>query len=309
MSIADIMAVLYFDEMKLDPTDPHWAERDRFVLSKGHACPILYAALARRGYFPLDELKGLRSLDSFLQGHPDMKKIPGVDMVSGSLGNGVAIRLGMALGCRMQGIDSRVYVIVGDGEEGIIWEAAMAAAKFNAGNLIVFADLNNHQSGGKVTELSSLYPLADKWNAFHWHVQEIDGHDIEQIQAAIAEAKQVADRPSLIACRTVKGKNIPYMEDHNIYGGLGDTVCEVACRLSPCPVLRVGLKDVYPRSGKAAELLDAYGLSVGDIVSAAKAAVELKRNSKRNSNYTKHPKIGRKICTKSAVDDTSQSAL
>ena len=219
MSIADIMAVLFFDEMKLDPANPHWPERDRFVLSKGHACPILYAALARKGYFPLEELKGLRSLNSFLQGHPDMNKIPGVDTVSGSLGNGVAIGLGMATGCRMQGIENYVYVIVGDGEEqeGIIWEAAMAAAKFKAGNLIVFADLNNHQSGGKVTELSSLYPVADKWNAFHWHVQEIDGHDIAQIQAAIAEAKKVTDKPSLIACKTVKGKNIPYMEDNNAW--------------------------------------------------------------------------------------------
>ena len=202
-----------------DPANPRWPERDRFVLSKGHACPILYAALARKGYFPVEELKGLRSLNSFLQGHPDMNKIPGVDTVSGSLGNGVAIGLGMAMGCRMQGIENYVYAIVGDGEEeeGIIWEAAMAAAKFKAGNLIVFADLNNHQSGGKVTELSSLYPVADKWNAFHWHVQEIDGHDIAQIQAAIAEAKKVTDKPSLIACKTVKGKNIPYMEDNNAW--------------------------------------------------------------------------------------------
>ena len=195
MSIADIMAVLFFEEMKLDPANPRWPERDRFVLSKGHACPILYAALARKGYFPVEELKGLRSLNS------------------------VAIGLGMAMGCRMQGIENYVYAIVGDGEEeeGIIWEAAMAAAKFKAGNLIVFADLNNHQSGGKVTELSSLYPVADKWNAFHWHVQEIDGHDIAQIQAAIAEAKKVTDKPSLIACKTVKGKNIPYMEDNNAW--------------------------------------------------------------------------------------------
>ena len=142
-----------------------------------------------------------------------------MDTVSGSLGNGVAIGLGMAQGCRMQGINNHVYVIVGDGEEeeGIIWEAAMAAAKFKAGNLIVFADLNNHQSGGKVTELSSLYPVADKWEAFHWHVQEIDGHDISQIREAVEKAQQVKDRPSLIACKTLKGKNIPYMEDNNAW--------------------------------------------------------------------------------------------
>ena len=219
MSIAEIMAVLFFEEMKLDPKDPHWAERDRFVLSKGHACPILYAALARKGYFDVSELKGLRTLGSFLQGHPDSKKIPGVDTVSGSLGNGVAIGTGMALGTRMQGIDNYTYVIVGDGEEeeGIIWEAAMAAAKFNLGHLIVFADLNNHQSGGRVTELSSLYPVADKWEAFHWHVQSIDGHDVKQIQNAIAEAKKVEDKPSIICCKTTKGKNIPYMEDNNAW--------------------------------------------------------------------------------------------
>ena len=148
-----------------------------------------------------------------------MNKIPGVDTVSGSLGNGVAIGLGMAVGCRMQGIDNNVFVIVGDGEEqeGIIWEAAMAAAKMKAGNLIVLADLNNHQSGGKVTELSSLYPVQDKWEAFHWHVQSIDGHDVAAIQNAIAEAKKVTDRPSLIACKTLKGKNIPYMEDNNAW--------------------------------------------------------------------------------------------
>ena len=229
MSIADIMAVLYFEELKLDPKNPQWNERDRFVLSKGHACPILYAALARKGYFDVSELKGLRTIDSFLQGHPDSKKIPGVDTVSGSLGNGVAIGTGMALGTRMQGIDNYTYVIVGDGEEeeGIIWEAAMAAAKFELGNLIVFADLNNHQSGGKVTELSSLYPVADKWEAFHWHVQSIDGHDIDAIRTAIAEAKKVKDKPSIICCKTIKGKNIPYMEDNNAWHKRTPTDAEV----------------------------------------------------------------------------------
>ena len=219
MSIADIMAVLYFEEMTLDHKNPRWEKRDRFVLSKGHACPILYAALARKGYFDVSELKGLRTLGSFLQGHPDSNKIPGIDTVTGSLGNGVAIGSGMALGARMQGIDNYTYVIVGDGEEeeGIIWEAAMAAAKFNLGRLIVFADLNNHQSGGRVTELSSLYPVADKWEAFHWHVQSIDGHDIDAIRNAIKEAKKVTDKPSIICCKTVKGKNIPYMEDNNAW--------------------------------------------------------------------------------------------
>ncbi len=229
MSIAEIMSVLYFDEMNLDPANPHWPDRDRFILSKGHACPILYAALARRGYFEIGELPKLRTLESFLQGHPDMNKTPGVDTVSGSLGNGIAIGLGIALGCRMQKVDNYVYVIVGDGEqqEGIIWEAAMAAAKHQTGNLIVFGDCNNNQSGGKVTELSSLYPVADKWNAFHWHVQTIDGHDIDAIRSAIAEAKQVTDRPSYIECKTIKGKSIPYMENNNAWHKKTPTAEEV----------------------------------------------------------------------------------
>jgi len=230
MSIADIVAVLYFEEMKLRPEEPRWPQRDRFVLSKGHACPVLYAALARRGFFDPAELPGLRSLGSFLQGHPDMNKTPGIDTVSGSLGNGVSIGLGMALGCRMQKIDNYVYVVVGDGEqqEGVVWEAAMAAAKHNAGNLIVFADCNNNQSGGKVTELSSLYPVSDKWAAFHWHVQRIDGHDIAAIREAIRAAKEETQRPSLIECATVKGKNIPYMENNNAWHKRTPTAEEVA---------------------------------------------------------------------------------
>lgn len=219
MSIAEILSVLYFKEMNIDSTNPAWPQRDRMVLSKGHACPILYAALARKGYFDISELSKLRTLDSFLQGHPDMNKTPGIDTVSGSLGNGVSIGLGMALGCKMQNIENYVYVIVGDGEqeEGIVWEAAMAAAKAKAGRLIVLADCNNYQSGGKVTEISSLYPVSDKWEAFHWHVQSIDGHNIDEICEAIADAKKEVDRPSFIECKTVKGKGIPYMENNNLW--------------------------------------------------------------------------------------------
>ncbi len=229
MSIAEIIALLYFEEMRLNPAEPNWPERDRFILSKGHACPILYAALARKGYFPLEELKKLRMLEGMLQGHPDSNKTPGIDSVTGSLGNGVAIGLGMALGCRMQGVDNFVYVIVGDGEqqEGIIWEAAMSAAKHNAGNLIVFSDGNNNQSGGKVTELSSLYPLADKWSSFHWHVQSVDGHDIGALREAVAAAKAEKSRPSLIDCKTIKGKNIPYMENNNAWHKRTPTAEEV----------------------------------------------------------------------------------
>ncbi len=230
MSIAEIVAALYFDVMRVDPENPRWPARDRFILSKGHACPIVYAALARRGFFPLEELPRLRMLDSILQGHPDMNKTPGIDSVAGSLGNGVAIGLGMALSAKMQGFDSRTYVIVGDGEqqEGVIWEAAMAAAKHRAGNLTVFADLNNHQSGGKVTELSSLYPAAPKWEAFHWHVQQIDGHDIGQVLSAIESAHRETDAPSIILCDTVKGKGIPYMENNNAWHKRTPTADEVA---------------------------------------------------------------------------------
>lgn len=219
MSVADLISVLYFEEMRLNPKEPGWRERDRFILSKGHACPILYAALARRGFFSLEELPKLRSLEGMLQGHPDMHKTPGVDSVSGSLGNGVAIGLGMALGLRQQGIGSYVYVAVGDGEmnEGVIWEAAMAAAWHKAGNLIVFGDCNNEQSGGRCTEMTSLYPVYEKWEAFHWHVQRIDGHNISEIRRAIDAAREVKDRPSFIEMKTVKGKNIPYMEDNNAW--------------------------------------------------------------------------------------------
>ena len=165
----------------------------------------------------MEELNGLRKLEGRLQGHPDMHKAPGIDTVSGSLGNGVGIGTGMALGMRMQGIDSFVYVIVGDGEmdEGVVWEAAMAAAKYKLGRLIVFGDLNNNQSGGHCTDLTSLYPVEPKWESFHWHVQSIDGHDIEAIQNAISIAQQVEDKPSFIGMKTIKGKNISYMENNN----------------------------------------------------------------------------------------------
>ncbi len=229
MSIAEIVAALYFDVMRVDPENPRWPARDRFILSKGHACPIVYAALAHREFFPMEELPRLRTLTGILQGHPDMNKTPGIDSVAGSLGNGVAIGLGMALAARMQRLDSRVYVVVGDGEqqEGVIWEAAMAAAKQKAGNLIVFADCNNHQSGGKVSELSSLYPVQEKWDAFHWHTQRIDGHDMGALLAAIHAAHAEADRPSIILCDTVKGKGIPYMENNNAWHKRTPTTDEV----------------------------------------------------------------------------------
>jgi len=229
MSIAEAVAVLLFSKMRLDPANPKWQERDRLILSKGHACPMLYAALARRGYFPLDELKGLRTLESMLQGHPDPNKTPGVDYVSGSLGNGIAIGAGMAKGLAMQGSDARVYVIVGDGEmeEGIIWEAAMTAAHHGLGNLTVLGDMNGCQSGGHVDELSSLNPIGDKWRAFHWNVVEVDGHDVEALQEALAQAEAQTDRPTFIAMKTIKGKNISYMENNNAWHKRTPTAEEV----------------------------------------------------------------------------------
>jgi transketolase len=217
LSIADIVAVLYFDEMNLDPKNPNWNMRDRFILSKGHACPVMYAALARLGFFEYSELDKLRKIDGMLQGHPCMKKTPGVDMTTGSLGNGVSIGLGMALASKYQNIDNYTYVIIGDGEqqEGIIWEAAMAAAQFKADNLIVFADCNHFQSGGTVDDMSALYPLQPKWQAFGWHTIEIDGHDIDAIKNAIEQAKEVKNQPSIILCKTIKGKGVPYMENDN----------------------------------------------------------------------------------------------
>ncbi len=229
MSIAEAMAVLFFDRMDIRPEEPRWTERDRFILSKGHACPILYAALARRGFFPIEELSKLRTLEGMLQGHPDMNKTPGVDSVSGSLGNGVAIGLGMALGMRMQKIGKHVFVVVGDGEmqEGVIWEAAMAAAKHRVSNLIVLGDCNNNQSGGHVTDLSSLYPAVDKWAAFHWQVLQVDGHDVEALQQALHATCAEKERPSYIEMKTVKGKNISYMENNNAWHKRTPTMEEV----------------------------------------------------------------------------------
>lgn len=217
LSVTDLVTALYFAVMNADPNRPKKADRDRFILSKGHACPCLYAALARRGYFSRDELTGLRSLESNLQGHPDVNKTPGIDSTSGSLGNGVSIGLGMVLAGRLTGHDYFTYVITGDGEiqEGVVWEAAMAASKYKAGRLIVFVDNNGIQSGGPVTEVSGLYPILPKWEAFGWHCQEIDGHDFGEILSAVEKAQACTDRPSLILAHTIKGKGVPFMEGDN----------------------------------------------------------------------------------------------
>ncbi|MHC1761157.1 MAG: transketolase [Negativicutes bacterium] len=216
LSAIDIVTTLYFREMNIDPSNPQWEDRDRFILSKGHACPALYAALARKGYFSVDEFKGLRGLGCLLQGHPCMKKTPGVDMTSGSLGNGLSIGVGMAIAGKYRKKSYNTYVILGDGEiqEGIIWEAAMCAKRYQLNNLIVFVDHNGWQSGGQVKEISGLLPILPKWEAFGWHCQAIDGHDFTQIITAIDTARKTPG-PSVIIAKTVKGKGLPYMENDN----------------------------------------------------------------------------------------------
>ena len=217
LSAADIVAALYFRVMNIDPANPKWKDRDRFVLSKGHACPVLYAALARRGFFSVDKLGSLRSLGSILQGHPDMNKTPGIDITTGSLGNGISMGLGMALAGDINGQGYYTYVLTGDGEleEGVVWEAAMAAKRYRARRLIVIVDNNGLQSGGRVETISGLYPILPKWTAFGWHCQEIDGHDFEQILHAIEVAKANDNEPSLILAHTTKGKGVPFMENDN----------------------------------------------------------------------------------------------
>ena len=215
LSIADIMAYLYFEEMNVRADEPNWADRDRFVLSKGHTAPALYAALALKGFFPESELSKLRHVDSFLQGHPDMKGTPGVDMSTGSLGLGFSTACGMALAAKIDGKDYRTYTIVGDGEseEGQIWEAAMFASHYKLDNLCLIVDWNGLQIDGTVAEVMNPTPHDKKLEAFGFHVISIDGHDLEQIAAAFAEAKTVKGKPTAIIAKTIKGKGVSFMED------------------------------------------------------------------------------------------------
>lgn len=222
LSIADDLAYLYFNEMKVDPANPQWEGRDRLVLSKGHAAPALYGALALRGYFPMEWIPTLRKVDSPLQGHPDMKQVPGVDMSAGSLGQGVSCAVGMALAGKLDGADYRVYTILGDGEigEGQVWEAAMFAAAKKLDNLLVIVDNNNLQIDGTVEEVNSSYPIPEKFAAFGFHVIEIDAHDYEQIAAACAEAKTVKGKPTCIVQKSIKGKGVSFMEDQCNWHGV-----------------------------------------------------------------------------------------
>ena len=215
LSIADIMTVLYFEEMNIDPKNPKMENRDRFVLSKGHTAPALYATLAERGFFPEEEITYLRKLGHILQGHPDMKKIHGVDMSSGSLGQGLSIANGMALYAKTNNHSYRVYTIIGDGEiqEGQIWEAAMTAAHYKLDNLVAIVDNNNLQIDGTISEVMSPYPIDEKFKAFGFHVINIDGHNFEEIKNAFSEAKTIKGKPTAIIAKTVKGKGVSFMEN------------------------------------------------------------------------------------------------
>lgn len=221
LSAADIYTYLYFKEMNIDPKEAKKEDRDRFVLSKGHTAPGYYSALAHRGYFPVEDLTTLRKTGSYLQGHPDMKGIPGVDMSSGSLGQGMSIAVGMALSAKMSSEDYRVYTLLGDGEiqEGQIWEAAMLAGHRGLDNLVVIVDNNNLQIDGTVEEVNSPYPIDEKFQAFKFHVINIDGHNFGEIEAAFEEAKTVKGKPVAIIAKTLKGKGVSFMEDKAAWHG------------------------------------------------------------------------------------------
>ena len=232
LSVADIITYLYFEEMNVDPKNPRWADRDRFVLSKGHVAPALYAALAEKGFFPKEDLLTLRHVGSYLQGHPDMKGIPGVDMSSGSLGQGVSCAAGMALAAKMDNKDYRVYAVTGDGEieEGQIWEAAMFAGFRKLDNLVVVVDNNNLQIDGAIDEVCSPYPIDKKFEAFNFHTIVIDGNDFDQIRAAFKEARETKGMPTAIIATTVKGKGVSFMENQVGWHGKGpnDEECRIA---------------------------------------------------------------------------------
>ena len=230
LSIADMMAYLYFEEMNIDPKNPKWEDRDRFVLSKGHCAPALYATLALKGYFDESELANLRQADSFLQGHPDMKGTPGVDMTTGSLGLGISAACGMALSAKLSGKDYRTYTICGDGEsqEGQVWEACMFAGHYHLDNLCVIVDNNGLQIDGEVAKVMSPYPIDKKLEAFGFHVTVIDGHDFNQIEAALNEAKTIKGQPSAIVMKTTKGKDVSFMENDAGWHGKATNAAEYA---------------------------------------------------------------------------------
>ncbi|MBQ9108958.1 MAG: transketolase [Oscillospiraceae bacterium] len=221
LSATEMFTYLYHKELNVDPANPKWEDRDRFVLSKGHTAPGMYAAMAQRGFFPVEDLKPLRKVNSHLQGHPNMHTTPGVDMCTGSLGQGISAACGMALGAKFQGKTNRVYTLLGDGEiqEGQVWEAAMFAHHYKLDNLCAIIDNNNLQIDGKVSDVMSPYPIAEKFQSFGWEVAQIDGHDFDQIEAAFAKARATKGVPFAIIMKTVKGKGVSYMEDNADWHG------------------------------------------------------------------------------------------
>lgn len=247
MSMIELLTVLYFNELNLDPGDKDWEERDRFVLSKGHASPALYAILSRRGFFPEETLLTLDTVDSILQCHPDMKICPGIDMTSGALGQGLSAAVGMALGAKLKGKDFKVYCMIGDGEsmEGQIWEAMMSGSKFQLGNLTAIVDYNKLALSGKVSEVMPLEPLGAKWHSFGWRVFQTNGHDIGQIMETFAEAREVKNQPKVIIAHTVKGKGISFYEN------------QVKCHAVTMKdeEIKLALQDLSCCSEKASEIL------------------------------------------------------
>ena len=221
MSACDIVTALYFHVLRVDPENPTWPDRDRFVLSKGHACPVWYAALAERGFFPVEELMTFRKINSRLQGHPEMGTTPGVENAAGAEGQGLSFSVGLSLAARMDHKPWRTYCLLGDGEQdvGQTWEAAMAASKYGLDHLTAFIDRNGIQQEGRTEDIMPLEPLAEKWEAFNWHVLTIDGHDFRQILAAIEEAHRTRGRPTAVIARTVKGKGVSFMENKIKYHG------------------------------------------------------------------------------------------
>ena len=234
LSCTDILVTLYFNEMRYDVNNPNDENRDRFVLSKGHAAPALYATLSEAGFFPKKELMTLRKINSKLQGHPNMNYVPGVDMSTGSLGQGISTAVGMALAGKLDKKDYRVYTILGDGEleEGQVWEAAMSAAHYKLDNLTAFVDYNGLQIDGNVTDVMNPEPITNKFEAFNWNVISIDGHNYEEIISAINEAKNVKDKPTVIVCKTVKGKGVSFMENQCGWHGTAPNreQCEAAIK-------------------------------------------------------------------------------
>ena len=229
LSATDILTALYFSEMNVDPTNPKMEGRDRFVLSKGHAAPAIYATLAEKGYFSKDELMTLRKFGSRLQGHPDMKKLSGIEISTGSLGQGLSVANGMALNAKIFDENYRTYVVLGDGEiqEGQIWEAAMTAAHYKLDNLCAFLDSNNLQIDGNVSEIMGVEPLDKKWEAFGWNVIKIDGHDFEQILSALDKAREYKGKPTMIIAKTIKGKGVSFMENVCGFHGVAPTLEEL----------------------------------------------------------------------------------